>query len=1627
MSMFDISTHQLLPPVPSIEIPRGPLIRQIETGFSPDCQQQMVVGGVQTGKTNLLAQFVRTNSKHCVSYFINSSPLTQRQHAFLYSMCYQMSVFLETSSPPENISLEDLKSLFQTLSFRIATRSKMRDILYYFVIDGLEQALQGLQDERIIDLFPLQTSPRSPYLLCSCRSDQVDELPECMRYPIKEPLNFNRLETGTYLSDLELSSKEIDQINDKYQGVPGHLKFLKETKIANPSFNLKSAPVELDRLINKHIEVVLESSSPTTVTALETLASSPTSLLSKSIADFLETNETKIIEALQHTGLVNYDAKNSRVDCSNEFIRSIIRKRIGKRLSKKIKDLLNHIRDNYPNEEFLLTLLLKEAKDYEGLRDTLTGKAIISTIDTTGDMSSVIKRLRLASEMAIKNEKINDLTMWTLGIATVKSFLSHALNTDEIEALLSIGASRDALKRAYAIPETSIKVRLLARIYASQKERGVRVQKSALDELASMVNSINLENLDKEIAQKMAIDLLPVLPDVAFSLLEKVTRKVEERSIVEVAIGAVESRLEEQQREGELSVSEKTHANFGRIASLLSSWLNDLSLSKLIEELKSIENTKAKEYMLRQWCRQNKESRVIAKAIDLWLDTILEDRSFVVPLRNLRHISEVVIRVPLEKRKKLIERLRVPAFTAIDSPKQEWVRFHLNIAEALIDIDQEDAKEQIKNIYGEILQNSLDLDVKAFCFARLWGAVSKNFTDDSNRISDIQERFDFVFRSLLNDSAEQLEPVLETIQALIDVGPICALTAASELNTYFRRKRAVIVVLEATLRKLGERNISDFIENALQLLDRRERIFALDTITSKLNAREVVLALPNVNTLLRYSERIEDPAIKAITLSNIAGLFPDGFDNESLAIMERAIESWRKEEDLKIRLSLGFGMVQKTAKLDTERAKQLYKEVTELKFQPGSTIAIGDLGPMFRETVDLAIRAMTIKDFSESDEAIKSLEQLISRIPSQVVRTHLFAGLAASAYRVCYDPCAKKIVRTKVINSLDDIQSELDRDITISFCLPVIFEYDVSEAKSQSNKLSYPVRDEAWYSVVLWSLCRSFLGDHRLDPEDVRVKNDYPRLKKAVEAASEIDYDMLFCSALRAIVNCVKESFNLQIDLSQALDILQKLDRLASSKLPESNNNIEHHGYLILAKAYVHGVRSCVYHKAKRKRGLSKIDIGQQWQEITTNAKNISNKADRVFVMAEIAPEMIQYYTDDSSLAVELLEQADSQVMDIPTLADRIDRLQVIAKSWGILGNKPQAEVILEKAFELANKLRESSADDKLEMLVQAAYQLDSQFADDLVSRLDTRMPEGIMNPATLTFQVEKLRSAPTNINQLHNSLTDGAVLSKTARKLLRDFAANRGNVPHSSVLENWLMYAGFQSPRINIDVVHWVIESLYHKQATSSLKVFLDVAHLIDRLAGWISTAGGKEGIPEVVSDSYPALSARIVSFGAGEVERAQCWLQNWLSENVESYLKICDPYFGLEQLEYLTSVPVDCKILIVTTDAKLSVDKPPEKVKEELERYWKSLTFQTIPQIQFMMIPKRLGDRFHDRAIVTMRAGLDIGQSLNGIGKSRGKITVLSEEDAKELESVYVNAMLSNATWFMNGVRPTVLFLGD
>ncbi len=1636
-----------IPDTPVIEIKRDASVNYIARKFNSDCQKQIVVGPPQTGKTNLLSQFVRQHSDRTISYFITPSPLTQEQYTFLFSLSKEISRVLGKPPPNYDIKLESLKNLFSELWNSLHRRAKSRKVHYYLLVDGVEWGLIGKEGSRISDLFPLLTFSESPYLLLSCNADKVDALSDYSEYQkIESELwLFNHSETKDYFRDVpNLSAEEINKIHDKYGGRPGYLKIVKNAVLTNPNFELDSAPDDLNTLIEQQVEFVFKSSNSVTLCALKLLAVSPVPLLANMLAEMTNNDVDRLIDELKRTGLIRYDSGRHRLEYVDELTKEFSKLSIGDERKSIISQLLDHVKNKATGEDTLIDLLLIEVGDYDGLKRRLTIPAIIKTVSgsSTG-ISGIIKRFQAASEMAHQKNDTDVLMKCMIGTNVAKSFVSHAINQAEITALIAIGESQEALRKAYALPEVTTMIRLLARTYSCIKERGNTVPNDAKDSLKTMVKNLRIKEIDEEITQGLALDLFAILPDTAISLLETVIKRTEKQNIVESAIEILSENIQEQKRK-EMSLPVKDKINKGNSVRLISKWLNKLSFEELLNELKSIENTKAKEYIIREWCRHNRGNEKIVQAIFLWQDTIISDRKFVVALRSLRHISGLIINlsVSVDDKKSLINALKIPGFTSIDSPKEEWVRVRLNLSEALFGIDPKSSTVEIKEVYENVLQTVIELDEKTYCLARLLLTVGRIMPENKSFINALEIRFQQTFDSLRKDSAYQFELTRGVIQTLVERDPNEALIVATELNTQERKNKAVRLVLHTALRTQGEADISKFIKDSLDFLgdfDESERDGCLVNIIRECTSRECVLARMNLDTLFEFSEEIKDPTLKSMAFGNLAVLYDKYSAADALKIAELSILAWQDETDLKIRLSLGYDLVESMSKIDLDRAKSFCEEVQELHLLPSSTLAAGSLGDMFREILDLAIRSIDIKTFGNSDETIRKVEHFIQRIPAKTIQLNLYAQLAASAYRSGYSPYAEETIRTKIIPDIRKMNIGNDRFSALEVCLPVIFQYDQEVAKELIQDMSVSQKNRTWYSVVLWSLCRSHLGDHEyINVEEMRVVSDFRTFKNIViEATAQINHDEALYFSIVAVTNSIEASFdNDSIDQSQVLELMRMLDGLSDKKLPDQRN-IQHEGYLISARAATHGLVSYVYRSLEKARGKSPRGITRQfirgkWKEIISKATKIPNAADRIFVLATVAKYARNYYDKDPTPAKKLLHQADEQIQDIPTLIDRISRLEIIGESWGDLKDKKQAQYLIQKAVESAKLLSGLTADLRLKTLVQAANKISPNFADKIVSELDkNRYPRLEYNPASLRLQIERLIAKPTRLNLIGPKYARENVLGKSSKELILNLVSGRESPVNKPTIEKWLLEGMQHHPRVSIDVAHWAVENLHHKQTRSinqiKINVFLEAAELVYQLAEHISPIA-RSGMPKSVQESFPILNQKIIVFQAGDVEYARKWLQGWLSENVKDYLKICDPYFRKNELDYFKYVPEDCKVLVITTDKYLDIKEGSSHLCEELRFHWRTISSRLLPIVHFLIFPKAFEDKFHDRAIVSLNTGLNIGQSLNGLGKSRGSINVLTEEEAKELESTYLQSLLNSGCWFTDhGVVPTSFSLSD
>ncbi len=140
-----------------------------------------------------------------------------------------------------------------------------------------------------------------------------------------------------------------------------------------------------------------------------------------------------------------------------------------------------------------------------------------------------------------------------------------------------------------------------------------------------------------------------------------------------------------------------------------------------------------------------------------------------------------------------------------------------------------------------------------------------------------------------------------------------------------------------------------------------------------------------------------------------------------------------------------------------------------------------------------------------------------------------------------------------------------------------------------------------------------------------------------------------------------------------------------------------------------------------------------------------------------------------------------------------------------------------------------------------------------------------------------------------------------------------------------------------------------------------------------------------------------------AGDRDAALKFLTDWFSRDVHEYLKICDPYFGpndLEVLRLLASVNPVCKVRILTSKKHQTQEGVQVPWEDAYRAHWRvQISDQDPPDTDINIVGVEPGGGLpvHDRWWLTKGSGIRVGTSFNSLGRKRdSEISLLSPEES-------------------------------
>lgn len=1611
-------------------IPLEPKIRDLQKKFSSQNQRIILRGSSGSGKTVHLAEFVKANPQASFSYFLTDNYWCQRQTSFLSSLCQQMGAIVGGKSfdtalslNNQNLDAERLRIIFEGLVHKVVEFAKKNNSTFYFVIDGLEWAFEGKAEERIIDLIPLQTNPKYLYFLGSISSSTNKTLE--FEYSSEEPTTFSSLEINDYLEKggLSIPTDFLNKIQKISGGVPGYLYALRKLHLdgVQDIFRAIESPRETEDLLKLQWNAISANIGSDEKLILATLAYSVTPLKTSVISKLTKTDEEYASKFLTASGIVR-QSKNDEWVFFPELLRKIAQSKLLDLKTITIEALIAHYKErkNEVDAHTLLSEYYLISNDYSGIETLINPLGISKSISESGNLGGIRRIAEKAKELARHQSNKLGVLYSSLLASQLKSLSNQIIGESEIKALIAMNEFDMALELTYAIKLELLRVRLLGRIYIAKEKKGVTLQRSGLDELKRMIENLDTKNLDPQEVLLTAADIFPILPDTSTALIDKV--KGQENSQTAMDLIYTLASIQSSNTTDESIVDKIENQDLQEMALLSSPWLAKLSSNEIIGKAKNVSQTKTKEFLLREWCKQNKSDPHLQEVIEATLDVINSDSNYRISLRNLRQLSDTLRNCNPDDAKRIIGRFDIPNFTSLRSPTDERVRLELNLSEVVMPISTSEAWDRFWAIYNDIKELPLDTDISCYCYTRfLISLVVLDPTNSKNLSGEIKTKLEDEFLRLIDTSADQLDISKRILRALSVVKPDLALDFADLLNTVKRRSDGAREVLVAYMEQDRlEINTTIIDKGLIKITDDSDRSSTLVKMMETGN-RTGKLQTPELQAyFLGKIDLISDPTLLCKAITQLIISHDKEHDAQiRIELFAKLTMSWQRIDTVWVQTEAAFDLASRIATVDLELAKQLYQNAVTLR--ETSALANQTIGTMFFDTLLATVKTVGHIELNRDKEkqVWDDLFQLIDLLPSRLLKCYIVSKIAlARLYKKGDKENFDRLIQDHVLSEIQVISPSDFKNRTIANISIALYEYSPEEAFRLVKMLPYNQQNFAWANMAIRVLLQLNIGEG-FDEESPNVPIDVQRANKAISIIENIDNDEYFWLASRILANLTALDAS-HFSEQQRLDILAKLDALVETKLPDINN-IGHKGYKVLVKA-------CIESSKRRSAKKSKNLIKKNHSQIIQDAKDINNIADQVLVLSMVAKE---FRDIENQIATTLINEAFHSVEKIPNTKDRIDRLEMIAESFSKLNNTSGMEEAIRLGVALSKSLEGVNKDSVLASLIQTAHQLDKTVASDITEKIEDPKMGRELEVNNTAFDLAK--SPHKLMTQFEDASYDDEIMKESISKMLKTIVSKKSGSFTDKTIIDWAASGAQLKYDTALNIVEWVSEvallqcpeSARSREASNILGSIIENSKVIYGIGSQILPL---IKIPENMKSNFQGLSVSKKLFRVGERNHAISWIKNWLLHNAKSYVSICDPYFDEKQMWILQCVPADVKVKIISSGKAFgftpTLNDPPEikknnrrNAKAKLLASWEKISNQTYPPT-FVVIHSSVyegdKDKFHDRYILTDGGGISIGTSLDGLGNKEFFITVLNLDDVKYVEATYIAPKLSIDRFF-------------
>jgi hypothetical protein len=1618
MGGLDLTKDSLtFPYLPEPQIRRDDLVRWLRDKFRPELKVILVQGLDGAGKTTLLAQFAKAYPDRCFSFFVGADPWASSSRQFLLEMCAQMHkvVGSKDTQVDDSLTKDELKQLFETFYRRAAKRARKQGRPFYFVVDGLDWVTEGYGEQSILDLLPTAL-PDGIYLLASSAPEQQFRF---IHDPWEIPF-FSPTETEVYLMDIGLKKEQAKRVYDACEGMPGYLaQIRREIQSGLPIDEvLTNLPKGFCYLLEREWDRA-QTDKEHILDALAVLAYTETPLHLAQLAQVIDAKLEELEIGLASVPLVEFDSKDRLIRFVTDAHKRFVVHKLSARRGQAEAMLIKYYEQDPLSDSALIQLpiLYKKTERYDSLKHLVSVEYLTRTLQQEQDVSLLRRNARLIADAAYEAEDWQTLLQYSLAGSIFRTLSMRSVAEAEIEALLALGDYQQSLEMAYQAVLPEDRLQLLAKVGSHLKQQELPIPAGVLSDLEHMAAEIKPAGALLERVIEIAADLFYVHHQATIDLIEKVAGTNAEGQLMDVILAVLSLRLKDETGSAEMLRSRISDQSLREFARVNSPVVAELTPEQVLKEASEIDDISAKLFLLRSWCNANRDNpaaiRVIHEALEIMTST-----DYPLSMRHLRQFAEPLLVCEGDEVYRAVERLDLLKDAAIERPAEELTRLELLLASIEAHESLDKATNRLYETYSD-LDNISELDTRCYGLARILLSLPSIAPTDHSLQTRIEQRLINEYQTLLEGSAEHLVLTRRLLGALTNYKPDMVVEFASKLNTIERRDMAYREILRVYADREPETIDLGFVETVLaKISDSGRREWTLVRILEWFARRDMFTHVPQARRFTDKIAKMYDPRDQSYAYAYSSQMMASaGQTKMAEDLANRMMEIWSTIDPKWEQVRIGFDLAAILAKHTPELARKLLEHIRVER----STTPLAE--EMFAElyigTIKLAIRAFS--DILKGQDYVAHREKLIEairRIPSCAGQSQLLADLALRHHLAGKQPDFEQLVKEDVLKALETCEDAEARAQAVVKIAPCLFRYERKLMIDEVSRLSSSRQDIA-LGQVLAHLLSGRLPDDPIDLNSLNVPMEYVDACRACEVIKQMNSDSAIYSCLDRLVDALvqkdpdRPKFEICTLLEkQALRIARELAEITESKLPDPNN-IQHNGYQIAAQASIARLRASAAQRIPHRAIKQWEGVVPSWQDTAQATRAIPNLADRALVMAWAGARM---YRSELNLGHKLLEEAKDCIFRTPNIIDRGHRFHALAEAWKKADDKESAKMLLREAMSILEAWTWDQTRDQITgQILELAHSLDPEFAGSLTSFVDNPVIEYGLKEDLATHD---LKHQPDKITiQGRDPEMPRHILGKAAWRLLKSFCSGKGYAQHDRIVGQWVHLAIDAEFDDAHRVMAWSVENSLARTKDLSSPTLSNTYHgLLDSLQlTWLigKTLLSAEEQAKHVLGKTPALPPGLELFPVGSHAEAVAFLQRWLRENAETYLKIHDPYFTVADLDILKSISPDVRVYVLTSwKAQEGVRVGDPMVEQRYKDTWDRISDQQPPETHFYILGIKSGDSpMHDRYYITAaERGIEIGTSISGLGAKESYIRTLDPDEAAVIEAERINHLIVN-----------------